>query len=495
MADGVNGTQQTALEHKRSVKIDDFIKEEGGVLNLFVPSFGYTNYGSQLYYQSLPDILPVHSKFNFFQNRDIISLITPQYDPLWSSVISTAVTKGAAWGWEVSSSVPLRRKRAYEIMQYSTAGSLVGWVKFIAAHLRSYLLTGKAFVEIERDTMGRVVALHHLNPLRCLMTDSPETPVLYYDKRGRIHELKYWEVMVLGDQIDATEGEIATVEGAAERAYTNIKIMSAMYRYFYEKVTGKRALSLEFIQGINSQSLKDAFASAEHEQERKGAWVYKGVVTIPIPQSDTPITRISIPIAEVPDGFDFQMMRDDAVITYAAATGQDLNDIDPRLASARNLGSGAQSVVLMEKASGKGLAAWREQFTADIHALVLQDSVTQFAFIEDDLRDREQEARINQTNAGTLGTLIDKQIILPLEARNLAVDNKLLPREFIQEDMTAGDTISSDEPADKGEVEDRPPVVMDETVKEVKDRVDELISLELVNARDLVKKVRENNNE
>ena len=440
-----------ALEKEQSVKKADYVdgaSAQGSVLNFLIPAYSYHGGGSyESAFSTLPKQLPHYARYTFFQTKDIVLLATPHYEALWASAMAIATTKAAAWGWEVESTIPLRRKKAHDILMNSTAGVFTGFVPFISAHLRSFLLTGKAVVEIERESKAvgsSVVALHHLNPLRCLFTDDPKTPVLYYDRLGQIHELKWWQVMLFGDNVDPTEGEYSLVMGSAERAYVQIATMAAVDRFLYEKVTGTRALSIEFIQGITRKTLEDALVSSDHEMERRGSLLYKGVVTVPIP-GDIPMNRVSIPLAEIPDGFDAKGMRDYATIVYAGATGMDVNDLDPRLAQARNLGSGAQSIVIAEKAKGKGLAAWRTQWANNMNLWVLDDKTT-FTFHEENLDDMAKKADIGMKRAQKRATQVQTGEITNLESRNLAVDEGDLPEEFLQEDMTPATAIG---PGDK----------------------------------------------
>jgi len=177
------------------------------------------------------------------------------------------------------------------------------------------------------------------------LTDNPKYPLEYIDRKGHVHQLAYYDVLNFGDQIDPTEGEQGWVQSSAERAYEHIAITEAVMKYLYEKVTGVRATSIEFIQGITNKALTDAINSGDDDMKRKGAMIYKGVVAVPIP-GDIPVQRVSIPLAEIPDGFDAQQIRDQATIIYAGATGMDVNDLDPRIAQRSQLGSGAQALVL-----------------------------------------------------------------------------------------------------------------------------------------------------
>jgi hypothetical protein len=491
---------QQVIGKTGSVKADDF--SSGNVTFVF-PAYGWNSTGGRT--AVLPRYLPAYNRSAFYTVRDWTLLQTPLHEGMWAEAVATAVTKAAAWGWEVEGGIALRRKRLQELLMYATAGVFVGWVPFVSAHLRSYLLCGYSVVEIVRESnrySSRITGINHLNPLRCRLTDNPAKPVEYMDRQGRIHVLDYWQVMIFADQLDPTEGDLGMVESAAQRAYSRITTMEAIHTYLYEKLTGSRPLALEFVQGVTYDRLLDATKSAEAEKDRKGAIMYKGVIVVPVP-GDVAIQRVTIPIAEVPDGFEYQEIHDNTAVDYAASIGMDVNDLDPRLAARQALGSGAQSVILDQKTRGKGLSAWRVDWTQQIHRLVAATATT-FAWSENNLEDKAREAQGKLTRAQVRKQMIDNGEITGGDARNLAVDDGDLPKEFLQTDRTAGGTAdSSDNPeaqdeqvaqeAQAGRPETVPPAAEPEPAqaeKASKDEEEEAIRRILAERQEAIRAVR-----
>ena len=435
-------TLEQSVDQSRSVKRDDY--SSGNAVFVF-PAYGYNNFLRKSVV--LPQDLPAYNRWSFYTYRDWVLLSTVHHEAMWAEAVATAVTKAAAWGWEIDGSVPLRRKRLQEILMYAGAGPLVGWVPFVSAHLRSYLLAGFSVVEIVRESnrySSRITGINHLNPLRCRFTDNPRRPIEYLDRRGQVHTLDYWQVMMFVDQMDPTEGELSMMESAAARAYSRIATMEAVHRFLYEKVTGSRPLSIEFIQGVTADKLKDIALSSDNEQQRKGSVMFKGVVTVPIP-GDIPIQRISIPISEVPDGFSYQEIHDNTAVDYAAAIGIDVNDLDPRIAQRGGLGTGAQAIVLDQKSRGKGLSAWRVDFTQQLHRLVAAVGTT-FSWSEDNLDDDLKKAQLVQAHANARKVMQENGEIDQSESRNLAVDAGDLPPEMLlTADRTPGGSADNDD--------------------------------------------------
>ena len=457
-SNGSNGTVETAVataavKRKRSVTRDDYAT--GSVIHFMVPTYGFWGQGAK--YSMLPANLPAYNRYAFFTSRDTTLLMTRHYEALWAAALYTAVSKMSSAAWEIESGVPLRRKRAQLVLQMATAGAFRGWVHFLQAHLTSFLNTGYAVVEIERETKAygrRVTALHHLNPLRCRITDNPEIPILYTDRKMRVHEMKYHDVLVFGDMVDPTLGEYGMVQSAAERSYQKIRLLSVIERFIWEKVSGNRALSLEFIQGLTETTLSDAIESSEMDQKRRGAIAYKGAVVVPIP-GDVPIQRVSIPLAEIPDGFDYRALVDDANVNYANNIGLDVNDVDPRLASRQSFGSGAQSLILHEKSKGQGLESWKTQWTNNANFWIF-DTATKFVFSESSLDDELKKTQVQEQRTAVHSAQIEKGIITAEQAKNLLVDAGDLPREFLDKDVTAGTTISDDDKPIEQQAEQKP---------------------------------------
>jgi len=214
--------------------------------------------------------------------------------------------------------------------------------------------------------------------------------------------------------------------------------VEAIERYVREKVSGSRALALDFIQGVLDSQINDAKTAASAEKAARGVVQYMGSVIIAL-MGDTPVNHVRIPLSELPDGFNRKEEFDIAILTFARALGVPVQDLQPL--SGQGLGTGAQTVVLDEASKGMGLAAWRKDWTHAVNQYVLDDRTT-FYFHERDIRDREREAKVRIDEAAAVKTWVDMGSITPPQATQLGVDRDQLPKEFIPADVTAGDALS-----------------------------------------------------
>lgn len=377
--------------------------------------------------------------------RDATLRSTIGHEAMWAAAIHKAITKQAALGFTVedTDNSDRRANRTQNLLLATQAGQ--GWVPFISLHLKDYLLADNgAFVEIVRASNARgskIIGLLALESKRCQRTGDADYPVIYTDSKGRDHVLRDYQVLCFSD-MPSTNVELNGVGFcAASRAYRKIAILSAIETYLYEKVTGNKATELHFLSGISQNTLKSMLTTADQEQVKNGAFLYKGVMVTGT-LGDQPVQGYRVPIAEIPDGFDPKQERDNAYLIYANAIGVAVQDIQPL--SGQGLGTGTQSVILEEAAEGYGLAAWRKDFTHKLNTFVLPETTTVF-FATNDIRDQKAKAEVSKLRADTRATMLQTGEITSLQALQMAADDGDVPKEFLPDDETANDSLTDTE--------------------------------------------------
>ncbi len=425
---------------KRSVTAGDISTVVGnGVVRVVVPLDLWGN----LWGQDQISLPPVPPPF-WTRERDIVLRTTIYKEAMWASAIGIAISKVAASGWEIQADVPLRTKRA-QPLYLNADGSSVGWVSFLAKHLRSFLTTDNgAFVEIvrARKSIGsKIIGIRHLDPMRVTRTGDPAIPALYRDREGRFHELKDYQVMLFSDMPDDSETYFGVGLCAASRAYYAIYKLASIEWFLREKVGGLHPLAIHIVNGLLTTQMNDAVRAAKEETLSKGAVSYMGAVIMGIPQGETP-GLVTIPLAELPDGFQRKEEFDLSILTYADAIGLDVQDLQPLTGQA--LGTGAQSRVLEEKSKGKGLSSWKQQWIHQQNEKVLPDATT-FAFTEKDYGDMLKKAEVSHKRAEVAKIRIEAAITTPAQELQILVDDNEIPREFLPVDTTQADTLSDDE--------------------------------------------------
>jgi hypothetical protein len=420
---------------KKSVTKGDYPDNPREAIWNFIVPFG----GSTLSAGALPPEPPYY----WTVARDLLLRSTPLYEDMWAGAVQIATVKATALAWEVDSEVPLRAKRAQELLLDSN------WVQFIAKHIRDYLTTDNGtFVEVVRATSSassRIMGIVHLDSLRCTRTGDPDIPVIYRDKMGREHEMKSHQVFMMSDLPDPGEMFFGVGLCAASRSYRAIYKLHVMDRYIGEKVSGRRPLAIHFVNAVGPRQLESVVVAAEENAARQGILSYMGAIVVPLLDADKPPEVSTIPLAELPDRFNRKEEFDIALLTYADNIGLDPQDLQPLTGQA--LGTGAQSAVLDEKSKGRVLATWRQEFTHNINEYLL-DELTSFAFVEHDYRDMERKAGISNQRADASKKRIEAGITTPAQELQVLVDDDELPKEFLPEDAT-GDSLSDTEKPDQ----------------------------------------------
>lgn len=425
--------------------------------------------------------------------QDAVLRSTIQHEGMWASAIAIATTKLASLAWDVESTQPRVRARAQELLLNADGGPAAGggWASFAEKQVAAYLLTNNgAFFEIERETRAygsRIRAIHHLPSGRCRRTGDPERPVIYTDLRGAEHALPWHAVVSLVDQPDEEERHGGVGHCAAERAYTAILKLATIERYLYEKMSGQRGTGIDFISGVTRKQLTEAMSQASEAQQATGAIAYKARTLIPIPDATAQINIASVEFSSAPDWFEATEERNQAYLQMANSIGLDPQDIQPLTGQA--LGTGAQSQVLDDKASGKGLVSYRQKMTHALNQLVMND-VTTFVFTERDPRDKRAEADLQRTQAETVEGLVTSGLLRPDQALEVLVERDVLDASILPATAQPQQALSDTEKPDAAGDDALAVAVTDttEATKEAGD-IDTLFAQELEAARTLARKV------
>lgn len=402
--------------------------------------------------------LPPHGS----RERDRLLSATLDLEDMWASAVNKAVTKIAVRGYEISDSDDSSRRTEKGKALVMNLDGLSEYRSGMAKLVQDFLLCDNGwFLEVERESKApasRPRALYHLDSFRCWRTGNLEYPVLYMDYDGVWHKLRADQVLFGSDMPSPRSRMWNKGRCAASRAFTTIIKLSAVETYFREKITGSRALSLHFIVGLAPKQLQDAIETSEAEKVRKGHVVYKGAVMVPI-QTDQAVNIATIDLASVPDGFDVDQERKDAYLRYANALGVPVQDIQPL--SGQGLGTGTQTIVLDEAAEGQGLAFFVKDFEDKINNL-LMPKTTVFSIKQNDVRDQKAQAELQSAKAAVIVTLLGSGgapgVISQAMALQMAVDEGLVPREFLPTDVTNGGVLtdSGDQSKPMGAVQPAP---------------------------------------
>ena len=438
----------TAEQIKRSVTAGDYAETPyagAGVYYLMAPSS---------YARGIADLQPYWTISRDFQLRATVMM-----ESMWAAAVFKAITKRAARGFEVSDpadqkvgpdgqpKLSRRTKQSQELLLSAQPGhGTPGWVPFLSKQLRDFLTTDNgSFIEIIRASSAagsKIIGLAHLDGVRCRRTGDSDIPVLYRDRKGAEHELQDYQVLTFSDMPDPGDTYYGVGLCAASRSYGTIAKLAAVERYVYEKVSGTRALAIHFVSGVNDKQLQGALRVAEETQLQKGIYSYMGALIVSM-MGDVVPQVATVPLSELPDGFDAEKERDNAYLVYANNIGVAVQDVKPL--SGQGLGTGTQTQVLDDAQEAMGLAAYDKQLEHALNEFVLPETTTVHFLNMHDMRDQKQKADVQLVRAQERAARITSGEIDPPIARQLAADSGDLPPELLPRDETAQGDLADDE--------------------------------------------------
>lgn len=432
---------------KRSVTADDIIPITGatGAFTVLMGPIGLLD--------AIPG-LAQHGQFGLPQlgtnARDAILSQTTYFESMWAAVIFKLVSKKVAQGFRVEDvdDSARRIKQAQQLILGYDGSYATG----LQRGLQDYLKTNMGMVvEKARQSNARgskVAGLFHLDALRCYPTGDPAKPIVYWSGYGGYHLLDAEDVIRIVDLPSPRVQMRGLGQCAADRAWDAILLRAAIKIYFREKITGTRNLALHFVSGMSAKNLENALNSSGDAMAQRGFVVYRGSTIVPTLDTDKPPTIITIPLAEVPDGFDMVEQLKDIDRTYAHCAGANVEEFVPAPAG---LNTGLTAQIQNEAIAGQGMAAFDKQFELALTHSVLPGSTTFYMGTGEDWRDAEAKAKAQKARADVLAVYRMNGVISPLQMLNAAVDAGDLDESFLPQDTTNAGQVDDNQKLVSGE--------------------------------------------
>ena len=291
-----------------------------------------------------------------------------------------------------------------------------------------------------------IVQLNHLDAGRCMRTGNWETPVLYTDLKGGVHELKYYQV-IYGSEYESPDERM---RGYQECAVSRVLIKAQKARdtdiYLREKIGGRFNRQVHLVTGIAQQRIIDQLAVQENQEENAGLLRYSPGVIIAGLDPSARLGYQRIDLASLPDNWDLDSAMRWYVIEVADAIGVDPQDIAPLPGG--NLGSAQQSQVLSRKGRGKGPALFISEFEHIMNFHGIMPNSIAFRYQEQDLEEEEQRMMLDWRTAQIMNLLTKPQAegaepVLDVKiARQLLHDRGFLSDKYL-EAMGEADVINT----------------------------------------------------
>jgi hypothetical protein len=390
--------------------------------------------------------------------RDRLLSQTPIWETMWSALGFKLISKKVAQGFRIEDSDDSQRRiKAAQSLILGYDGS---YASGLQRGLQDYLWTDLGMVvEKARQSNARgskIAGLFHLDALRCYPTGDPNKPIVYWSTYGGYHLLDAEDVIRITDMPSPRVEMRGYGMCAAARAWGAILTLAGIRIYFREKITGARNLAIHIVNGVSDKQMRDALNTSEDARESRGFVLYKGSTIIPMTEMAATPTVVTIPLAEVPDGFNAEQTINDLYKQYAHAAGANVEDFVP---APGGLNTGLTAQIKDEGIAGQGMAAFDKNWELALTHTVLAGSTTFYMGTGEDWRDQKMKADAQAARANKLKVYVDAGAISPLQMLNAAVDAGDLDQAFLPKDATEAGNIDDNQKLISGDAQARMPVL------------------------------------
>lgn len=252
---------------------------------------------------------------------------------------------------------------------------------------------------------GRVTGIATLNPLRCVATGNPDTPMVYYGRRtGQMHYMSRYRVARLVDMPDSTDDETQRGWCALSRAVAIAQSMLYQIKYNIQRLDDLPPAGLLAVNNV--EDWEGTLQQYEHERKRDGGSVWANTMVLEGLDPDKPINLTHLPFAGVPEHFNFRDYTEVMINALALALNVDPQDLWPLTGAP--MGTGTQSKILHTKAAGKMLGDLRAAITRMINFYILPPYLEfQFKY-----KDPEQDKDVAETEAILVSNAVAAKAII-----------------------------------------------------------------------------------
>lgn len=284
-----------------------------------------------------------------------------------AGAVASVSFRNATLDWEIKGP-DVVAQAVTDMLKSAIAGDSFGWVPFCEKFSQDlFTQDNGAFIELIRDPgqdansrfkdeNAPVIGIAHLDGGQCMRTGDPSTPVIYTDRRGALHQMKWYQVIPFSDYPSAIERMNGVGYCAVSRALRVAQIMRSIFIFKDEKISGRHFKQMHFVSGVSRQEIKDEMTRGQEDANNSGLirFILPSIVASLDPEK--PVSTATIDLASLPDGFDLDQEMKWYISGLAIAFGVDYQEFAPLPGG--NIGSSQQSMILHRKTSGKNPAVF-----------------------------------------------------------------------------------------------------------------------------------------
>lgn len=374
------------------------------------------------------DVIPwgVRYKARDKQLREYIT-----HENLFTSALGIVSARNATFSWKLTGP-PRTLRRMQDILESANYGK--GWENLmIKTTIDLSTQDAGAFWEIVRedntDPSSPIVGINHLDAARCFHTQIPDAPVMYQDFYGKLHLLKYHQVIPFSEMPAPVETWDGLQYCALTRLLMAFQTKKSVGIRDYEKANGRNAKQVHLLKGITSKQLEDAIKVANSQADNAGLMRHMDPILVGSVDPKADVGHDTIELSTPPEDYSMEEFFKIYMVQLAMAFLTDYQEFAPLPGG--NLGTSTQSEILHIKNRGKGPGLYRKLITHAINFRIMPKNC-EFGYADPDFEAELSEAEVKKTRAQERQIRVQSLEITPEVARQLANDAGDLRQEYLR---------------------------------------------------------------
>lgn len=381
------------------------------------------------------------------RDLDLRAFWMKEGNDILAGAVSSMVKKFKAMSWEIEGPESVV-KHFQEVLAQAEYGQ--GWGYFLSKLLTDYCTQDKgAFFEVigegkpDKPLEARAIGVANLDASLCQLTGDPTYPVLYWNvKDGLPHKLHTTRVVHLVDMPSPNENMLGVGFSAVSRVIASSQILLMLSQYKKEKLSDLPPAGLLTLSNIMPRQWEDQKAEYKRERRKLGQELWANVMTLFSLDPAQPASANLTSFASLPDAFNEREATDLYINIVALAFGVDVREFWPL--SAGSLGTATETLVMHQKAKGKGVGEIISSVERAVNWAVLPKTCTfAFAFTDDD--EDMASSQLLQIKTGTIMSMWTAgqdpaggpAVVSREEVRQMLADNvSYFNESFLEEDVT-----------------------------------------------------------
>ena len=289
------------------------------------------------------------------------------------------------------------------------------------------------------------IGLAHLDAGQCVRTGDSTTPVLYTDRDGKQHALKWWQVLMFNEMPSPIKKMNGVGYSALTRLFRSSHIMQSLSIFDDEKLSGRFTREIH-LTNIDARKINDAIQMANEGANNAGVLRYSQPIIAETLNPDATPSLVTIPLASTPDNFNADTKQNTYIGLCALAFGVDYGFLAPL--PGKGLGTASQSETQEKQAKGKSSRLFMDMMSNALNFRGILPSSINFQYLEKDSDEENKIEKAKKMRVDRHKIYIETGITTPVVSQQMLSDegdiDKIYLEQMGQTDATPIETVDGD---------------------------------------------------